>query len=291
MPSFHLSIITDEISPDFARAVEVAAGEFGLRWVELRVLWNKNIMRLDAKEIAEARRLLERHKLRVTNIASPLFKVDWPGAPKSKFSPPRDQFGADYTYEQQDEVLDRALELAAAFETAVIRCFDFWRLDDQAPYRAAIDARLRQAADRAAKRRVTLAVENEHTCNTATGAEAGRLLTAVDHPSLKLVWDPGNAAWKGETPFPAGYAALPKPRIAHVHCKDIVRAASGDAHQWMAMGKGVVDWAGQFRALDRDRYAGAASLETHWRGAGTPEESSRQSLAGLRALLARAGVT
>jgi L-ribulose-5-phosphate 3-epimerase len=50
----------------------------------------------------------------------------------------------------------------------------------------------------------------------------------------------------------------------------------------------VIDWAGQFRALNRDGFSGAASLETHWRGAGTPEESSRQSLAGLRNLLARA---
>jgi sugar phosphate isomerase/epimerase len=286
MATFTLSILTDEISNDLAHALRVAAGEFKLTHVDLRAMWGKNIMRLDAKEVAAARALLETHKLRVGAIASPLFKTDFPGAPRSKFSPPRDQFGADFTPEQQDEVLDRACELARAFNTTIVRCFDFWRLDDQAPYRVGIDERLRTAAEAAGKRGVMLAVENEHTCNTATGSEAARLLAAVKHPALRLTWDPGNAEHFGESPFPLGYAKLPKERIAVVHCKDVIR--TGGTPEWMAMGRGVIDWAGQFRALGRDGFAGTVTLETHWRGAGTPEESSRQSLAGLRALIARA---
>ncbi len=58
-----------------------------MQWIELRGMWDKNILNLDAKEIAEAQRILKKFELRVTDIASPLFKVDWPGAPKSKFSP------------------------------------------------------------------------------------------------------------------------------------------------------------------------------------------------------------
>src|SRR3984893_16590158 len=111
MPTFKLSVITDEITQDFGHALEVATKEFGLGFVEIRGMWGKNIMALDAKEIAEARNLLEKYKLRVSSIASPIFKVDWPGAPVSKFSPRRDQFGADFTFEQQDELLERGLEL------------------------------------------------------------------------------------------------------------------------------------------------------------------------------------
>jgi hypothetical protein len=54
---FKLSILTDEISQDFGQVLEVAAGEFGLGWVELRELWNKNITALDAGQVEEARRL------------------------------------------------------------------------------------------------------------------------------------------------------------------------------------------------------------------------------------------
>src|SRR5215469_800877 len=151
MSIFKLSVITDEITQDLGHALEVAANEFGFQQVELREMWGKNIMNLDSKEIGEARRLLEKYKLRVSSIGSPVFKVDWPDAPKSKFSPVRDQFNASFTYKQQGELLERALELARAFNVDRIRIFDFWRLDDQKPYRDAIDERLRLAASIAAQ--------------------------------------------------------------------------------------------------------------------------------------------
>ncbi len=287
---FRVAVITDEITQDFGRALEIASGEFGLGWVEVRGMWNKNLMKLDAKEIEEARRLLERYRLRVTDIASPLFKVDWPGAPISKFSPrKRDQFGSDYTFAQQDEVLERGLELARVFHTDRLRCFDFWRLDDASPYRAAIDAKLLEAANKAAKKRVILLLENEHDCNTATSTEAVRTLNAVRSRYLRLNWDPGNAAMSGETPYPEGYARLPKDRIGHVHCKDVTRKPEGSGYQWVAMGRGLIDWAGQFRALKHDGYRAAVSLETHWRGAKTAEESTRQSMAGMKEQLLKAG--
>ncbi len=285
---FKLAVINDEITADFGRAAEVAAQEFGLQYIEIRALWGKNIMRLDAKEIAEARRILEKYKLRVSAIASPIFKVDWPGAPTSKFSPKRDQFGADFTFEQQDELLDRGFELARVFQANGIRIFDFWRLDDPTPYRAAMDQKLIEAARKAERRKVTLLLENEASCNTGTGAESARTLDAVRSPNFKLNWDAGNAASRGEIAYPDGYARLPKSRIGYMHCKDVVRG-TGDKYEWMKMGAGIIDYVGQYRALKKDGYRGVVSLETHWRGAGTPEESSRQSMAGMKDLLRRAG--
>ena len=285
--SFTVSVLTDEITQDFGRACEVAAKEFGLGWVELRAMHNKNVMNWDAKDVAEARGVLEKFGLRVSEIASPIFKTDWPGAPKSPFSPKTPQFGADFTAEQQDELLDRAVELCRAFGTTFIRIFDFWRLDDQAPHRAAIDERIRAAAIRVGKQGITLNLENEPACNTATGAESGRLLAAVGEKALMLNWDPGNAASRGETAYPDGYAQIPRGRIGHVHCKDVVRSGEGK-YEWAPMGKGIIDWVGQFRALRKDGYRGAVSLETHWRGAGTAEASSRISMGGMKQLLAKA---
>ena len=286
---FRVAVINDEVSQDFGRSCEVVSREFGLEWIELRGMWNKNILGLDAKEVAEARRILEKYKLRVTDIASPLFKVDWPGAPKSEFSPNGAQFGADFTYEQQDEVLERSIELARAFQTDRVRCFDFWRLADQTPYRAAMNERLLGAASVAGKKGVILLLENEPACNMATGAEAAKTLAEVRSPSLMLNWDPGNAASRGEIAYPDGYALLPKDRIGHCHCKDVEKKPDGNGFEWAAIGRGIIDWAGQFAALKRDGYHFAVSLETHWRGAGTAEESSRQSWAGMKADLQKAG--
>jgi sugar phosphate isomerase/epimerase len=283
---FRVSVINDEISQDFGHACEVAAREFGMGWIELRGMWKKNIIKLDEKEVAEARRILEKYQLKVTDIASPLFKVDWPGAPKSKFSEAK-SFGADFTLAQQDEVLDRALDLAKAFQTDRVRCFDFWRLEDQAPYRAAINDKLRDAASKAAKNGIILVLENEPSCNTATAAESAKVLSAVQSPALMLNWDPGNAAAAGEIPYPDGYNLLPKDRIGHCHCKDAVKTGKG--YDWAPMGGGFIDWAGQFKALKRDGYRFAVSLETHWNGGGSPEECSRASWAGMKKLLQQAG--
>jgi sugar phosphate isomerase/epimerase len=287
--TFKVSVLSDEISQDFDRALEVAAKEFGLGYVDLREINKKNIMSWDAKELAEARRLLEKFHVRVACIASPIFKADWPGAPKSKYSPAGAEFGAAFTFNQQDELLERSFELAKAFNTDRIRIFDFWRLDDQAPHRKEIDEKVRAAAVKAGKRGLTLVIENEMACNTATGAESARLLNAIQEPSLELNWDPGNAAHRDEIPYPDGYARIPKGRIGHVHCKDAVKGADGKTWEWAAMGRGVIDWAGQFRALKQDGYRRAVTLETHWKGGGTPEESSRQSMAGMKALLQKAG--
>jgi L-ribulose-5-phosphate 3-epimerase len=285
---FKLSIITDEISQDFGHALEVASKEFGLGYVELRGMWSKNIINLDEKETAEVKRLLGKFGLQVTDIASPLFKTDWPNAPVSKYSPKTPQFGADYTFAQQGEVLERSIAAAKALGTDRVRCFDFWRLEDPKPFREAMDAKLRDTAAQVAGKNITLLLENEFACNTATGAEATRTLRAVQSPNLKLNWDPGNAAYRGEIAFPDGFEPIPKERIGHMHCKDVVRKADG-TFEWAAMGRGIIDFVGQFRALAQAGYAGTMSLETHWRGTGTPEESSRQSMAGMKEQLKKAG--
>jgi len=285
---FRVAVINDEISQDFGRACEVASREFGMGWIELRGMWNKNLLRLDSKEVDEARRILEKNKLRVTDIASPLFKVDWPGAPKSNYSPKRDQFNADFTFEQQDEVLERSIALAKAFNTDRVRFFDFSRIEDQAPYRADINDKLRDAAEKAARKNVILILENEVACNTATAAEAAKVLKEVPSRNLLLNWDPGNAAERDEKPFPDGYNLLPKERIGHCHCKDALKKSDGNGYEWAAMGRGLIDWVGQFKALKQDGYRLAVSLETHWRGAGTPEESTRQSWAGMKKQLQEA---
>ncbi len=286
---FHVGVINDEITQDFGRACEIASRGFGMEWIELRGMWNKNLLNLDAKEIAEAKSILDKYQLRVTDIASPLFKVDWPGAPKSKFSPKGPEFGASFTYEQQDEVLERSIMLAKAFQTDRVRCFDFWRLDDPARFRAEMNRKLEEAAKRAGKSEILLILENEGSCNTATGAEAAKTLQEVKSPHLMLNWDPGNAAARGEKAYPDGYSLLPKDRIGHCHCKDVVRE-EGKGYTWAAMGTGIIDWVGQFKALKRDGYHYAVNLETHWRGAGSAEASTRQSWAGMKKELEEAGV-
>jgi sugar phosphate isomerase/epimerase len=287
---FRLAVINDEITQDFERACQIASQDFGLGWIELRGMWDKNVTNLNQKELDDARKILDTHKLRVTDIASPLFKTDWPGAPISKLSETRDQFHANFDATAQDKLLEHCIVLAKHFGTDRIRCFDFWRLEDPKPYREAINAKLRAATERCAKDGIILVLENEMSCNTATGEEAAALLKAIPDKNFMLNWDPGNAAALGTTPFPKGYDLLPKDRIGHCHCKDVVRKPEGK-YEWAPVGGGVVDWVGQLRALQRDGFHYGLSLETHWRGADTPEASTRASMDGLKKALAKAGIS
>ena len=286
---FRVAVINDEISQDFDHACSVTAHDFGLKWIELRGMWKKNLTELDTDEIKEAKKILAQYNLRVTDIASPLFKSDWPGAPVSKQSEKRDQFKADFDFKQQDALLEHCIDLAKTFGTDRIRCFDFWRLDDVKPYREAINRKLAEAARRCAKDKLILVLENEMSCNTAMGDEAAAVLAAVQEPNFMLNWDPGNAAtFPDAVPYPNGYDALPKHRIGHCHAKSVVRKPDGK-WEWAPVGQGVVDWVGQLQALKRDGYRYAVSLETHWRGAGTAEASTRVSMKGLKEALAKAG--
>jgi sugar phosphate isomerase/epimerase len=253
-------------------------------------MWNKNVTELDAKQVEDAMKILQEHKLRVTDIASPLFKTDWPGAPRSSQSESRDQFHADFDASAQDKLLERCISLAKSFKTDRIRCFDYWRLDDPKPYRAAINAKLQQAAERCAKDNLILLLENEMSCNTATGEEAAAVVKAIPGKNFMLNWDPGNAAAIGSTPYPTGYELLPKERVGHCHCKDVVTKPD-HKYDWAPVGAGVVDWIGQLQAFERDGFRCGLSLETHWRGAGTPEASTRISMDGLKKTLTRAGLS
>ena len=287
---FRLAVINDEISPDFGHACEVASKDFGLDWIELRSMWKTNIVDLDKAQVAESQKILKKYNLHVTDIASPLFKVPWPGAPLENGRHSDRSFDAKHTFKQQEDVLERCIEMADAFQTNRIRCFDFWRMDDQKPYRAAINDKLREAAVRCAKSNKILLLENEMSCNTATGAESAAVLHAIPNKNFMLNWDPGNAAALGSTPYPNGYDLLPKERIGHCHCKDVVRK-SGGGYEWAPVGGGIVDWVGQFRAFKRAGYHYAVSLETHWRGGGTKEQSTRISMKGLKETLQKAGIT
>jgi sugar phosphate isomerase/epimerase len=283
---FRVAVINDEISPDFDHACYVAAHDFGMSWIELRSMWGKNVMDLNAAEIEESKKIVDKYQLRVTDIASPLFKTDWPDAPRSPYGSKGDLHGAAATtFKQQDEILEKSIALAKQFKTDRIRGFDFWRLDDVAPYRATIDEKLRVAAETIGKQGLLLVLENEFECNTATGREAARMLDAIKSPHLALNWDPANAVMRGELDaFPGGWEALPKNRIHHCHVKNAVKNADGKI-EWSQVDKGFIDWAAQFRALKQIGYHEAVSLETHWHGAGTPEASSRISWAGMKQAL------
>lgn len=274
-----LSVITDEISLDLAHALDVMR-EYGVDGAELRGLWDKNIADLSWDQAKEARSLIDARGFVVSAIASPFFKC--PLTEDEAGETGQTHLAETRSLKDQHDLLERCFELARLFDTRLIRVFAFWK---RGPLTEEIEGRIVEAfrgpAKMAEEQGMTLVLENEHACYIGTGAEAARVIEKVDSPNLKAVWDPGNAYFVGENPYPDGYNAIRK-HVVHVHVKDAVTLPSGEM-QFTVVGEGVIKYADQFASLKADGYHGFISLETHCKPG---EESSRKSLVALRKLLA-----
>jgi len=263
--AFRIAAITDEFSPDLDVALR-SMREVGMTGAELRMIFGKNILNLTDGEVERATEMVRAYGLEIISIASPVLKCVLPDSPDVDERFQQDMFASTHTFADQPALAARAFEIAARTGAKIIRVFSYWRtVRPEECFGRIVDA-LGALAEQARAHGVTIGLENEHACNIATGAEAARLLDAVDHPNLQLVWDPANAVVAGERAFPDGYRRIPPHRIAHVHAKDC--RVEGHHALWLRLGEGQVGWESQVAALAADGYRGWISLETHWPGPG-----------------------
>ncbi len=260
---FRIAAITDEFSPDLETAARAMA-QVGMSGAELRMLWGKNVIDLSDDEIDSAAAIARAHSLEILSIASPLLKCVLPDAPEVDQRFQQDMFASKHTFADQPRLAKRAFEIAERTGAGIIRVFSYWRTVNPEKCFDRIVAALGELARQAEFYGVTIGLENEHACNIGTGEESARLLAAIDHPNLQVVWDPANALVAGEKPFPEGYGRIPPGRIAHVHAKDC--RVEDHRATWLELGRGEVNWPAQLDALTRDGYPGWISLETHWQG-------------------------
>jgi L-ribulose-5-phosphate 3-epimerase len=261
-----IGALTDEFSPDDLDTALQAMQELGMTGAELRVVFGKNIIDLTNAELDDVRARVEARGMAIRSIASPLLKCELPDAPPIDPHIQRDMFASSHTFEDQPRLTRRAFEIAERTGAGIIRVFSYWRTVDPAQTLKRVVSALRELSDEAGDRGLVIGLENEHACNIATGEETARVLKALDHPALRVIWDPANALVAGETPFPDGYARLPLSRIGHVHAKDCI--VRDHTPIWGLLGEMGIDWKGQIGALVRGGYRGAVHLETHWAGPG-----------------------
>ncbi|MGO8673893.1 MAG: sugar phosphate isomerase/epimerase family protein [Capsulimonadaceae bacterium] len=274
-----VAVITDEFDADVEHAVAVMA-QYQVRGVELRQMWDKNIVDAPREYWDRAKAALDRHGMEVVGIASPFYKCELPGengdGPRGPLHSARVR-GLD----EQRHVLDRAFEAARFFGTRLVRVFSFWR---RGPLTAEIEQQIVDAyaepARLAAEAGIVLGLENEHACYTGTGTQTARVLEKIGSPFVRAIWDPGNAFCDGEQPYPHGYEAI-REFVVHIHVKDAATASPGQMPAWTVVGEGDIDYRGQVRALKNSGYTGYLSLEAHYRGRATQEASTRACLEGL----------
>lgn len=277
-----LSVITDEISMDFAHALDVMS-EYNVQGAELRGLWGKNLMDLDDDGVQRAIKIIKEKGAVVSCIASPLYKCDLNA--DVTVGSGNTHFAKDRTHKEQLELLEHAIRLADKFDTRLVRVFSFWRKSELTPeIEDRIIEELSGAVEIAEKNGIVLALENEPACYLGSGEETARVLRKINSPYLGAIWDPGNAYCMGEVPYPDGYEAI-KDFIVHIHLKDVV-GSDEKTYGFVTIGDGRIDYQGQFRTLKNDGYKGWMSLETHFMADGSDAETgSSRCLAVLNEML------
>lgn len=290
---FLFSLVADEVSDDLDEALAFAV-DHDMTAIELTSLWGTPFEAATDALRSQARAALRRSDIRSAMVLSPAFKTlviaDVDTQPIASIP----------GWSDHVRLLESAMVTAVALDCPYVRVFTC-RLDTGGqnpsprlpgggtfpPQRLEIiSSILRDAANRANDLGLTVCVENVRSCFGNTGRNTAAILSAVDHPAVRTIWDPANDFVAGGTEFREGYEAV-KPWIVHVHAKDaVVRIATTGLTEWTAIGRGALDWPGQLRALVDDGYPGLVSLETHWHPDGcSKSKSSHESFEGLLAAL------
>lgn len=264
-----ISIVTDEISADPETAIEL-----GVKWdvhdFELRGFFTDRVPRFSEYQKQHLHDVLDEYRARLIAIGPGLFKIAYPpkGAPRLPLSW-MDRAAYEnwaeakrLAHDHLNELLPASLDLANEFGARLVVIFGFDRAG--APPGLPPDEVLnclRQAAERGSAAGVQLVLENEDGFWADTGARSAQIVCAVNHPALAINWDPGNAFFAGDEPYPQGYQEV-RGLVRHVHFKDAQRNQDGSLRYAV---EGQINWAGQVRALAVDGYEGFISIETHMR--------------------------
>jgi len=264
-----ISIVTDEISADPETAIEMGT-KWGLQDFELRGYYFDRAPHFSAYQKLRLREVLERYQAKVIAISPGLFKFPFPAKHPAEFPLAwLDQAyydGWSFAKKQLDqhlnELLPASLDYANELGAQTVLSFAFSRggLKPGPPPDELLDSLL-TAAERTRSAGLQLAIENEAGFWADTGERTAQLIRLVNHPCLGVNWDPGNAFFEGDTPYPDGYKHV-QGLVRHVHFKDAVMNALGEPE---FTHDGDINWAGQLRALESDGYAGFISIETHLR--------------------------
>ncbi|MEM0445727.1 MAG: sugar phosphate isomerase/epimerase family protein [Nitrososphaerota archaeon] len=266
-----LGIISDEISQDPEHAFKTAK-RLGATHVEIRDVWGRNVCELRDNQVLELKQTAIRNGLQISNIDSYAFKV---------YIDERE--GIDRSL----KALKRAVELTKLLDLSFTRIFTFWWQGGLSKHLERIVELVSPAIDIASDEGVVLALENEYSCMVGTGHETSTFLDAVKSRWLMVLWDPGNAFFARENPYPEGYSFV-KNDVVHVHLKDA--SVEKGSFKFKPIGSGMIDYVGQIKAL-AETYDGVLSLETHYAPpGGTREDGTIESFNGLLKILRELGL-
>jgi len=275
-PTFRLSGFADEIDSALDEQLAVL-DEAGIEHLDLRNVWDENLLDLSPDRVDELAATLDDRGIGVASIGSPIGKI-----------------GIEEPFDPHLDRLERALELADRFDTDRVRVFSYYlpEDDDPADHREGVLQRTRAAVDRAERAGVTLVLENEKDLYGDTPGRVRDLLTTIDSPYLRVVFDPANYLEIGVRPYPDALLQVVE-YVEQVHVKD---ARFGERGAIEPPGEGDGRIPETLAALAARGFSGPLSLEPHLSVAASDygysgPEGFRTAATALRGILADVDAT
>ena len=249
---FKLGIITDEVTQNVFEAAQFCK-KHGLQCMEVRSVNGHSPFEYTDSDIDDISSAARQYNLEVTAISSPLFKCNF------------DDLSAEA---ENLKGFERCAAYAKRLGTQYIRGFDFW---DEGVSVEARSKKYAQVISICEKYDVYCALESDPAVHSSTPHKLAELISAVNHPRIKALFDPGNEIWVTGKASADAYDALKPCGIVNIHIKDGVN--NGGKTEAVKVGTGSADFVNLFKKLIADGYKGGVMLETHYRkNAGLTEE-------------------
>ena len=236
------AFVTDELSPDPREAIETALA-WDVHEFELRTVHGRRFPDLAPGGLDALAAMRDEYGIRYTAVSPGYFKAAV-----------GDTAHRDHVF---NDSLPRTLEFMESCEVPVLIVFSF-EAEPAAPGEV-VDV-LRALNDAVGSRRASVAVENEADHHFHSPEAIATLLAETDCVRVGANWDPGNLLGEASGAFPGGYETV-KRFIFNVHAKDV--AVERGQRVWKRIGEGLVDWAGQIRALEREGLVEHVTIESH----------------------------
>lgn len=250
--------------------------------MEIRTVWGKYNTEATPEQVRRLKVLLEKYGFRCSQVDTAVFKCKLPGAHTLGE-------GTDvYPYSEQMELLKRGMDRAHEWGTDKVRIFSFWRVDKPQAVAGQISAEIQKAAEIAKAAAIQLTIEEEPSCNIASGHELAALQETVP-ANVGANWDIGSGLWLDEVPYPDGYRTLDGGHIWNLHLKGVQCAPGFKNCEETFPDQGEIDLKDQLRALLREGYQETLSVECEFKGPGLSQtETTRRALEGALKVMAPA---
>jgi len=266
-----LTCFADEISMDLSEQLEVMA-DLGLRHIELRNIWGKNVLALNDEDKARAKSILDEKGFRISSIGSPIGK-----------------YNITDPFDPQIEAMHDAVAAAHYFGAKYIRVFSYFIPEGAyEQYREEVLYRMNALTRLAEQGNVVLIIENESGVYGDLPERCLTILQSCGSEHAKLALDLGNFVNHDVKPASEAYPLL-SAYVDYIHVKD----ASRNPRMFVPAGAGEGEFPAFLAALKEDGYTGFLSVEPHLHAylpAATDSQRVIAAVQALTALLHEAGI-